>query len=168
MAEGGVDLILIEMLIRTLDARAAVEAATETGLPVWVGFSLQKEGENLFLGLHGKRGNETIPEAVDAVVSKGVSAMFIMHSLLEDTGPGLRELRRCTSLPIGAYAHSMDFSTQDQSPDSIILSPLSTETYYGYAQDWVGLGARVIGGCCGTSPEHIRMLKENLSSKAGA
>lgn len=162
LAEGGVDLILIEMLIRTLDASAAVEAAAETGLPVWVGFSLQREGDNLFLGLHGKHANETIPAAVEAVSSERVSAMFIMHSLPKDTGPGLQILRQCTSLPIGAYAHSMDFPTAEQRPDSILVNPLTPSSYLRYAQDWVRLGAQIIGGCCGITPEHIQVLGDKL------
>ncbi|MFQ5933353.1 MAG: homocysteine S-methyltransferase family protein [Dehalococcoidia bacterium] len=165
LAEAGVDLIVIEMLIRTLDARAAVKAAVETGLPVWVGYSLQRGGETLYLGIHGKHGGETIPEAVNAVASMGVSAMFIMHSLSEDTGPGIEELSQHTSFPIGAYAHSIDFSTPEPRCDSVVSKALSPYEYLTYAREWVNVGAQVIGGCCGTTPEHIRVLKDNLPAK---
>ena len=165
LAEAGVDLIVVEMLVRTLDTRASVKAAVEMGLPVWVGFSVVREGEKLYLGLHRKHGAEGIREAVDAVASMGVSAMFIMHTSLEDTGPGLQELKRCTSLPIGAYAHSMGFKTEEQNPDEILFGPYTPEGYLEYARGWVEMGAVVIGGCCGTTPEHIRALKEGLPER---
>ncbi|MFQ5933123.1 MAG: homocysteine S-methyltransferase family protein [Dehalococcoidia bacterium] len=161
LAEAGADLILIEMLIRTVDAKAAVEAATATGLPTWVGFSCQNDNGQLFLGVHGKWGRETIPEAVEAVASEGVSAMFIMHTLSEDTGQGLRELGQGSSLPIGAYAHTGDFSD----PNWVFDNSISSQGYLQYAQEWVNMGAQIIGGCCGITPEHIRVLKENLPTR---
>ena len=162
LAEAGVDLIVVEMLIRTLDTRAAVQAAVETSLPVWVGFSLQKDGQNLYLGVHGKHGDETIAKAVDSVAQMGVSALFIMHSLSEDTGPGIQQLRQQTSLPIGAYAHSIGFSTPEPQNEAVVTLPLSPDEYSTYARQWVDMGAQIIGGCCGTTPEHIRVLKETL------
>ena len=165
LAEAGVDLIVVEMLVRTLDTRTSVKAAVETGLPVWVGYSVVREGEKLYLGLHRKHGGEGIREAVDAVASMGVSAMFIMHTSPEDTGPGLLELKECTSLPIGAYAHSMGFKTEEQNPDEIVFGPYTPEGYLEYARGWVEMGAVVIGGCCRTTPEHIRALKERLPER---
>ncbi len=159
------DLIVVEMLVRTLDTRASVKAAVETGLPVWVGYSVVSEDEKLYLGLHRKHGAEGIREAVDAVESMGVSAMFIMHTSPEDTGPGLQELKECTSLPIGAYAHSMGFETEEKNPDEILFGPYTPEGYLEYARKWVEMGAVVIGGCCGTTPEHIRALKEGLPER---
>ena len=108
LADAGVDVIVAEMIIRTQDARAAVEAIRETGLPTWVGYSVQREGENLFLGLHGKHAGETIAQAVEAVAVDGVTALFIMHSQSEDTGPALHEMRKHASLPLGAYAHAVE------------------------------------------------------------
>ena len=92
LAEAGVDVIVVEMLIRTLDGRAAAEAAAETGLPIWIGYSITEDSGKLYVGLHGKHNKESIKDGVEAVSSAGVSALFIMHSPLEDTAPGLREL----------------------------------------------------------------------------
>ena len=47
LAEAGVDVIVVEMLNRTLDARAAAEAAKETGLPIWIGYSVIQENGKL-------------------------------------------------------------------------------------------------------------------------
>ena len=165
LAEAGVDLFILEMLIRTLDAKAAVKAASETGLPIWVGYSLQQSSVGLYLGVHGKHGYEGIGEAVDAVASMGVSAFFIMHTRVEDTLAGLYALRQHTSLPIGAYAHSIELSTEEQGTISMVVNPRTAAEYLGHAQDWVNMGAQVIGGCCGITPDQIRALSEGLPSR---
>ncbi|MEE9325472.1 MAG: homocysteine S-methyltransferase family protein [Dehalococcoidia bacterium] len=161
LADAGADLILIEMMIRILDTEAAVEAAVATGLPTWVGFSCQNDNGKLFLGVHGKWARETIPQAVESVASKGVSTMFVMHTLSEDTAQGLRELRQRWSGPMGAYAHSGDYIMPEWQWDNV----LSPQGYLKYAQEWANTGAQIIGGCCGITPEHIRLLKENLPPK---
>ena len=148
LAGAGVDLIVAEMLIRTVDIRASVEAAVATGLPAWAGISVKGDGDELFLGLRTKRGNERLPEAVAA--AEGASALFIMHSLVEDTAQGLRQLWRLSSVPIGAYPHAV--ATDKDSP----------EEYLECASEWVELGAQIIGGCCLTTPEHIRLLRDKL------
>ena len=40
---------------------------------------------------------------------------------------------------------------------------VSPEDYLRAAEQWVAMGARIIGGCCGIEPEHIRLLKERLA-----
>ena len=165
LAEAGVDLIVLAMLIRTLDARAAVEATSETGLPIWVGYTIERGNGGLYLGVRGKHVYEGIKDAVDAVAPMGVSAFFIMHSRVEDTLPGLQELRQHTSLPIGAYAHSMEPVPGQQNAGTMIVLPTTAAEYLGHARDWVNLGAQVIGGCCGVTPDHIRALREGLPLK---
>ncbi|MFQ5872218.1 MAG: homocysteine S-methyltransferase family protein [Dehalococcoidia bacterium] len=173
LAEAGVDLIVAEMIIRTLDARAAVEATLETGLPIWVGYSTVEHNGSQVLGLHGRAGNEGIREAVDSVKSMGVSALFSMHSLPEDTGPALKVLKQNTSMPIGAYAHTVRATAEElESVEWNKLRPTvysenapATEEYLRFAQEWVGLGAQIIGGCCRTTPDHIKALKEGLLAK---
>ena len=168
LAESGVDFFALEMFVRTLDARAAVQAAGEIGLPIWVGYSIQSDGEDLYLGTdEGRHGNETIKDAVEAVASaQGISAFFIMHSDVKDTESGLRILRKYTSLPIGAYAHSID--TEAARPPGFLgnqgerIIDRSVDEYLGYAKDWVGAGATIIGGCCGVTPAHIEALNNGL------
>jgi len=167
LAEAGVDVIVVEMLIRTLDARAAAEAAAETGLPIWIGYSVVQDSGKVYVGMNGKHNKESIKEGVEAVSSAGVSAFFIMHSSLEDTAPGLRELRQCTELPIGAYAHAVLHPNRRQR-DEIAWQDVSPADHLEYARGWVDIGAQIIGGCCGIRPDHIRALKEGLPSRLPA
>ena len=60
---------------------------------------------------------------------------------------------------MGAYAHSGYWSRPDWNFDAVI----SPDDYLREAEGWVEAGARLIGGCCGIGPEHIRLLSEKLT-----
>ena len=66
------------MFIRTLDARAAANAASELGLPIWVGYSITESADgDLCLGLRqDKHGNETIKEAVELGLVDRIKGKF--------------------------------------------------------------------------------------------
>jgi S-methylmethionine-dependent homocysteine/selenocysteine methylase len=155
LAGTGVDLIILEMFSRTVDLKAAIEAATETCLPVWVGLSCESHDGQIYLGLMGRHGGETIADGVIASSSPNVKAFFIMHSPPQVTADALRELQAYTSLPIGAYAHGG--SIEDQ-VGVYARGSTDPQKYSEYARQWVACGATTIGGCCGTTPEHIRVL----------
>ena len=148
---------------------AAIEAATETGLPIWVGLSCESHDGQLYLGIYGRHAGETIADAVIASSSPNVKAICIMHSPPQVTADALRELKACTSLPMGAYAHGGSVghemglaktrSQEGQMEDyRLPLEGTDPEQYLDYAYEWVACGATIIGGCCGPTPEHIRAL----------
>ena len=59
---------------------------------------------------------------------------------------------------IGVYAHSGDDIQMEWTFDQVI----SPEDYLNYCEKWLKKGINIIGGCCGTGPEHIRYLRDNL------
>ena len=166
LAREGVDLIVLEMFSRTVDLRAAVDAATETGLPIWVGLSCESHDGQIYLGVSGRHGGETIADAVNASSSPNVKAFCIMHSPPQVTADAIRELQDSTSLPIGAYAHGGGIRDQigqapEAAPEGQSLAGTDPQRYLDYAREWAECGATIIGGCCGTTPEHISVLTAN-------
>ena len=151
LARGGPDVAVGEMLVRISDALAVIDAAAELGLPVWVGLSLVPVGDGLCLGIQDRHGSETLQDALDAVRDRDIAAVFIMHTPVDDTGPGLELVGKNWPGTFGAYAHF---------PGGSVLDP---RQYLEYARGWRDQGARIIGGCCGTGPDHIRALREWLS-----
>ena len=151
LAEGGPDVAVGEMLIRISDTLAVIDAAEEFGLPVWVGLSLVQDGDELYLGIQDRHGGETLQDAMDAIKDRDIATVFIMHTLVDDTEPGLEIVKKNWSGTFGAYSH---FSRN---------SPLDPQQYLEYAKGWREQGARIIGGCCGTRPDHIRALRKWLS-----
>ena len=163
LAGAGVDLIVLEMFSRTVDLKAAIGAAMETDLPVWVGLSCERHDGQIYLGVMGRHGGETIADAVIASSSPNVKAFCIMHSPPQVTADALRELKICTSLPMGAYAHGGSIDDENGvaskvSREGQSFTGTDPEKYLDYAHEWVACGATIIGGCCGTTPEHIRVL----------
>lgn len=159
LARGGPDVVVGEMLVRISDTLAVIDAAAELDLPVWVGLSLVRDGDGLFLGIQDRHGGETLQDALDAIEDKNIAAVFIMHTTVDDTGPGLEIVRQNWSGTFGAYAHFPRQGGPDPEP-----RPVDPQRYLEYAKGWSKQGACIIGGCCGTTPGHIRALKEWLSN----
>ena len=84
----------------------AVEAARETGMPVWIGFSCKRSGDGTIVLWDG---HDTLSEAVAELSPRGGSLISVMHTLLQDTVPALREVAKRWDRPIGAYPHSGKF-----------------------------------------------------------
>ncbi len=158
MKSAGVDFILLESMNSVAEARAAVEAARSSGLPVWVSFVVRENGRLL--------SKEPLAEAVAAVEPSGVDVVAANCAPLEDVRAAVAELRKHRKGPVGAYAHIgrydppswkfgfyPKFSSTDQTPPA---------RYLEAAREWKKIGAQVIGGCCGTTPDHIRALRQGL------
>ncbi len=151
LAEAGADLILIETMNTVREAEAAAEAARQTGLPFAVSFVCRADGR-LFSG-------ETVVDAAHALERFGPRMLGINCTPTPSIHHPLRELRAATHLPIYGYAnvgHTDDIqgwtNTDDVSPDE----------YAALAHRWLTLGLRMVGGCCGTTPAHIRALRNIL------
>ena len=158
LAKGGPDVAVGEMLVRISDTLAVIDAAAELGLPVWVGLSLVPDGDELYLGIQDRHGGETLQDAMDAIKDKDISTVFVMHTPVDDTAPGLEIGKKNWSGTFGAYAHF----PRPGGPTST-GNALAPQQYLEYAKGWSEQGALIIGGCCGTRPDHIRALREWLS-----
>ena len=157
LAKGGADVAVGEMLVRISDTLAVIEAAAELGLPVWVGLSLVPDGDELYLGIQDRHGGETLQDAMDAIKDKDIATVFIMHTSVDDTAPGLEIVKKNWSGTFGAYAHF------PRAGGPIPGQGIDPQHYLEYAKEWSEQGALIIGGCCGTRPDHIRALREWLS-----
>ncbi|MDP6452695.1 MAG: homocysteine S-methyltransferase family protein [SAR202 cluster bacterium] len=163
LAEAGCDLILLEMMRDVNVAALAIESAVPTGLPVWVGYTCWMDDADLVrIGQHHGYGDgPTFEEALQTILPKGGSLMAVMHTDVEQTSSALKALQRSWNGPLGAYAHSSDMDRPDWQFDDII----SPQDYLAHSMEWVDMGVQLIGSCCGTGPDHIRTLKDNLPDR---
>jgi S-methylmethionine-dependent homocysteine/selenocysteine methylase len=153
LASAGVDLIIVETMPTAVEAEIALRAAIETGRPATVGFvcTMPDRGEPVRL-LSG----ETLNDAVARVIPLGPAAIFVNCAAPPVITAALRELHELTALSIGAYANVGHVDDErGWSPDGGITG----ERYAEHAAEWIALGARVVGGCCGTHPEHTAALR---------
>jgi S-methylmethionine-dependent homocysteine/selenocysteine methylase len=161
LAETGADVIALEMMRDIEQTTYALEAASVTGLPVWIGFSCKTTDEGTVVLWDG---GHTLAEALEQIPSSGASVVSIMHTLTKDTPPALQEVTGRWSGPVGAYPHSGEFIM----PNWQFIDMISPEYFAAEAQEWLEMGARLVGGCCGIGPGHIRLLKERLPARISA
>ncbi len=153
LAAAGVDLIMVETMPTAAEAEIALRAAIETGLPATVGFVCAMPGRD---GPVHLLSGETLEGAVARVSSLGPAAIFVNCAAPPVITAALRELRELTALPVGSYANVGHVDDErGWSPEGGITG----ERYAEHAAEWIALGARVIGGCCGTHPEHTAALR---------
>ena len=165
LAESGVDLIIAEMLRDVENATMVVKAAVSTGLPVWAGFStMTDEDSGNVRGLRwknadGVQASRDFGEIVDAIAPLGIQAAGIMHTRIGDIEPALAVLDSHWDGARLAYAETGGFVP----PDWHFEQACPASEYADTVKGWVARhDLRIVGGCCGTGPEHIRALRTVL------
>ncbi len=158
LSAAGADFILLESMNRIAEASVACEVAAASGLPVWVSFVVREDARLL--------SREPLAEAVRTVERFGVRVVAVNCAPLDDVRAAVEALRKHRRGPIGAYAHIGRYDPPSWKfgfyPRFTATESVPPGRYLAAARGWRELGAQVIGGCCGTTPEHVRALREGL------
>ena len=153
LRDEGCDLILLEMMYHPERMGAAFKAATETGLPVWAGFSVRRGADGRVLGFAPER--ETPFEDIVQVLNDfSVQAAGIMHNPANVIGDAIAILRGAFTGPLMAYPDSGYFEMPHWRFEDVI----PPDELMRFAAKWVEGGVQIVGGCCGLSPDHIAAL----------
>jgi S-methylmethionine-dependent homocysteine/selenocysteine methylase len=170
LAEAGVDVMLVETMNTIREARIAAEAARTTGLPVMVSFVCAgATGEPLRPGDEARLlGGERLSDAARAIEPLEPAAIMVNCAPVAMIKGLLRALRAATGRPtnasiggrpIGAYGN---VGHVDERVGWTLTHAVTPGQYAAAALGWRDLGASIIGGCCGTTPEHIAALAQAL------
>jgi len=153
LAEGGVDFLIAETMMSVDEAEQAVLAAHEAapGMKIAVLFTVDDDGNCL---------DGSSPEAaVERVVAAGADAVGCNCSM----GPPIvlsvvERMRKVTTLPIVAMPNA-GLPSNVEGRNIYLSSP---EYMGSFARKFVRAGASWVGGCCGTTPAHIRAMRGAL------
>jgi homocysteine S-methyltransferase len=147
LAQCGVDLILIETINTIREALVMAKLAVVTGLPVVVSFVCNREGKIL--------SGETLTEAANKLLSLGISAVGVNCGPTADLVKPLAELKQVcgADFPLIAYGN---IGYADDKVGWVNTDAENPNAYCEHAMHW---HVKIVGGCCGTTPEHIRQLK---------
>ena len=163
LAEAGVDLIIAEMMRDVVNAKFVIEAALSTGLPVWIGYSAMLGSDRKsVLSWRWKNSLPSIDfdKLVEALSHLGGEAAGVMHSQVRDTGPALEILSKRWTGPKLVYAETGKL----EKPDWNFKEIYEPKKYADEVKTWIkNYGVQIIGGCCGTGPGHIRILKNQIN-----
>jgi methionine synthase I (cobalamin-dependent) len=156
LARAGADLIHFETFGDLAELRAAIIAARErTGLPVIATATFQGGGRTL-------SGNS--PEAC-AVVCESVGAAFVGANC--STGPQemvsvVAAMGRAAGGPLVAKPNA----GMPEIVDGQVIYRETADHFAGFAGDFLAVGVRLLGGCCGTTPEFIAQIRRRLDAAA--
>jgi S-methylmethionine-dependent homocysteine/selenocysteine methylase len=153
LADAGVDLLIVEMLQETRHAPLALAAARATGLPVWLGVSCRLGLDHTLVGFDSPL--VPLDVCLDALLPLAPDAVAVMHSPVPVVARALDALRMRYSGPLGAYPEIEDAAGADSATPAELAA---------VAASWLDAGARIVGGCCGTTPEHIRALRHAVTA----
>ena len=160
LVAGGADVAWIETMSAPAEIRAAARAAIAAGIPYTATGSFDTAGRTM-MGLHPSgfadvfAGLEPQPLAFGANCGVGASDILVTLLAMGETGGG----RRLISKGNCGVPHFQG---------SEIVYSGSPELMAEYARLAVDGGAAIVGGCCGTSPEHLRAMRVALDTHRAA
>jgi methionine synthase / methylenetetrahydrofolate reductase(NADPH) len=162
LLEGGVDLLMIETISSLDEMRLAVEAArAASDLPIVAQMTFADDRRTV--------GGNTPEDVVVMLRELGVDVIGVNCSVgPRHTVDVLKELTVAGGT--GLYYSGQPNAGFPMQVGNRVLYPSSAEYFAQYAREAAGLGLRVIGGCCGTTPMHIRAMREAIDGldKGGA
>jgi 5-methyltetrahydrofolate--homocysteine methyltransferase len=153
LEKGGVDAIIIETFTDIDEARQAIRAAKEnTTREVICTMTFEKTVDGEYRSMMGvsptEMMQELVPEGVDIIganCGNGIEGMIQI----------VKEIRRCNGeIPVLVHANA-GMPVYD---DGKTVFPETPEQTAGFVKAIIDAGVNIIGGCCGTTPEHIRQI----------
>lgn len=155
----GVDLICVETMIDLTEASLAVRAAREvsSSIPIMATMTFDRTpgGFYTIMGV-------TVEDAAIGLVAAGADMVG------SNCGNGIeamievaREFRERSELPIVIQSNA----GLPEMREGELVYPETPEFMAGKARELVEIGVAVIGGCCGTTPDHIRALRQMVDSR---
>lgn len=153
LKEGGVDVLLIETIFDTLNAKAAVAAAQTTGLPVMLSVTISDAAGRTLSG-------QTLDAFLASISTFTVFSVGLNCSFgAREMKPYLRQLARRAPYYISCYPNAglpNELGLYDETPETMApqMAELADE----------GL-VNIVGGCCGTTPEFIARFAQLLEGK---
>jgi 5-methyltetrahydrofolate--homocysteine methyltransferase len=157
LAEGGVDVIFVETMMAPEEAEIAIRAAKEkTGLPVvaTMTFEMGKAGLRTMWGVDVASAVQRLTDAgadvIGANCGRGFDEMLAI----------IHEMRPLTKKPIIAQSNA----GIPEWVDEVLVYKETPQLIQPQVEKLLRAGVNILGGCCGTGPEHIRMMRKLIDA----
>jgi S-methylmethionine-dependent homocysteine/selenocysteine methylase len=152
LAAAGVDGVLVETMNTRREAEIATQAVAARDLPALVSFVCW-DGARLVSG-------EPLLDAAQDARRAGAAAVLVNCLPPSNVAACLPVLAR-VGLPFGVYANLGEPNDDTGFTRSETCGP---GAFAEHASEWIRAGAHIVGGCCGTTPEHLRAVARLLRS----
>jgi 5-methyltetrahydrofolate--homocysteine methyltransferase len=162
LAEGGVDVFLIETQYDLREALAALRGVRAvSALPVFVTMTFNSFPRGYFTLM----GNAA-PRVAAELEKAGAAAVGANCTLTTEQMAGcVRSMRAATALPLIAQANAGQPGAE---PDGTVSYSQTIEEYIRFVPDIIKAGAGFVGGCCGTTPAYIRAMARLIRQEVQA
>ncbi len=149
----GIDVFLLETMNNIDETICCLDLIKEYNTPVWVSFVLKDE-EHILSG-------ESLIAAIENIKKYNIQYLLINCNSLEKTYKALETISENWTTNWGFYPN---FGIGEPSPDGIINEISKDDEFINLINHAIKLGVSVIGGCCGSSPRHIKLIKDYTNS----
>ncbi len=156
-----VDMFILETMSGVDQARGGLMGTQCSDKPVWLALSVDDDdGTRL-------RSGEPLEDILPIVQEFGPAAVLLNCSRPEAIGQGLPTLAK-TGLPFGAYANGFTSIAESFRQAGATVRSLETRVdlgpgeYADFVDQWISLGATIVGGCCEVGPAHISEINSRL------
>ena len=160
LADGGADALVIETMSDMEEARAAVRACKEhTNCEVICTMTFEKSPEGAFYTMMGVTPAEMVSEIVEAGATIiGANCGNGMENMIGIAN----EIRKINAdIPLLIHANA-GMPIYKDGETHYLETP---EQMAGFVEFLINAGANIIGGCCGTTPEHIRLIAKIVKAR---
>ncbi len=158
LAEEGVDLFIVETMMDLNEAELAVQLLKrEMELPVVASMVFNKTKKGEYKTLFGNG----VPDSVMRLVDAGADAVGANCGLIEEYIEVIAEMRELTKLPLILYPNA----GLPKLKGGVTVFDYSPENMIAYLDAALSAGATVIGGCCGTTPEYIKLIADRIKGR---
>ncbi len=159
LEEAGADLLVIETMMSLQETRAALIAAKEaTSLPVIVTMSFGEDGRTLY-------GTDAKTAAI-VLESLGASAVGVNCSAGPDKMiPVIEDMRKVVKTPLIAKPNA---GLPKLGVSGATEYDMGIQEFAVHMEKLIEVGATILGGCCGTSPEYIKAVQQAVTKRNAA
>ncbi|GAA0036241.1 homocysteine S-methyltransferase [Brevibacterium metallidurans] len=164
LAEAGADVIALETQPNLAEIRVLADLAEEVGVPAWLSVTLAD-------------GCAAAPHLPDGTPLTAIAEVACAHPIIRALGincvrpaqvsPALETLATGTDLPLLAYPNSgetYEAETMEWRPAAPSAAEPDDRLGAWPVDHWIDQGARILGGCCRTTPEDIAALRQSLAA----
>jgi len=147
-----IDCLILETMNSIVETRTCLEAIEKFNIPIWVSFNLLNSTQI--------RSGEPLEKAIKMIGKYAVDCLLLNCNPLERTMEALIIMNTFWPKKWGIYPN---IGKGEPSPDGVISDYYSDKEFLKAVDRSASMGAHIIGGCCGSSPKHISLIKRHLN-----
>ena len=154
LVDNKIDIFLLETMNSISETKVCISVVEKYKIPIWVSFNLLDE-KHLLSG-------ETIEAAMKSICSPMVTCVLLNCNSVANTSLALSEISQNWNKEWGIYPN---IGLGKPSPDGVIKEYSSIDEFLELSSKAVKLGATILGGCCGSTSDHIKALKNKFTGR---